>query len=460
MRAKKCLWALAALVLASAGVHASVNAEPAEPPIAADTPTSASGRPLSESYLIKQIQVDIAKSLWDQIQWFIGSTGATYDPTADSATTWACALDSDEWTPDNQTIRWTIGDQQQFTCMTLTFKNPVYTDDTELVYGTPRVVTGVDQDLGSKAARVNNRGRETTTHEVESSFDITQSVESTFTQDFSFDVTVSNKTTISEGSEEAGGKFEDKLTATFGSHFGQSKSRTQAQATDQTDTIKDEIPIDADDDVLITFSNAPITTHVPFSVDGYIDFEIDLILPGAWDWAFGDTGGFALNKAWRDCFATDHNPGWKNRGRHRTGQDTSESVGPTSTFSFNTLGEFMDIWWGVSTDWPLLAPERGCVPDWWHDPATQHSLTAIEDVQRRKIVMSGTQTRTSKTATTMTITSLGDCSLSDADGITADAKEGKDSSVNCAKDLRSTADHTQRAPAKTAGGDSDGGNDG
>ena len=82
----------------------------------------------------------------------------------------------------------------------------------------------------------------------------------------------------------------------------------------------------------------------------------------------------------------------------------------------------MDVWWGVSTDWPLLNRDHGCVPAWWDDQATQGNLTAIEDQDRRKIVLSGTQTRKSQTATTMTITDLGDCGDDVADGIAADAE--------------------------------------
>lgn len=380
-------------------------------------PVRAVDRPLSESYLLKQIQLDLAHAMYDQIAWFIGECTLKIGPNGDT------------WTPQDQVILFEFNRDRSMDYFKIGFVNPAYTDDTKLVYGPARVVTGPDDNLGSKAARINNRGREATTHHVESTFEIAQSVESTFTQEFSFDVTLQNETTITEGSDEAGGKFEDKLTATFGTHFGNSKSRTTAQSTDQTDTIADDIPIDADDDVLITFSNAPITTHVPFSVDGFFDFGIEMTIPGWWDWAFGESSGEIKggNPTWINAFRYDRQqPGWQKATRSRTGQDVHQGVGPDFTFSFDSLSDFMDVWWGISTDFPRLARDRKLVPAWWDDAATKANLISIEDPQRRKIVLAGTQVRTSKTATTMTITSLAGMSEDDANKVVEDIRNGAD----------------------------------
>ena len=411
--------------------------------VADGPPASATDRPLSESYLLKQIQADLAQAIYQQVAWFIGHPNA------------AVTMDGDSWTAQDQRFRFGFTDSKGITewvIAEIAFRDPGYTDDTKLVYGPTRMATGPDDNLGAKAARVNNRGREATTHHVESTFEVSQSVESTFTQDFSFDVTLENETTITEGSDEAGGKFEDKLTATFGSHFGNSKSKTTAESTDQTDTIADDIPIDADDDVLITFSNAPIETHVPFSVDGFFGFGIDLTLSGMWDWVAGESDGwhFGVNKSWVNAFRYDRQqPGWKKATRSRTGQDSGQGVGPDWTFSFGSLSDFMDVWYGISTDFPRLDRARKLVPAWWDDAATKANLLSIEDPQRRKIVLAGTQVRTSKTATTMTITSLGGMSEDDADDVLRRIRDGEDVfsiDVEGIKRGDPTSEKTTRAP--------------
>ncbi|MXY24984.1 MAG: hypothetical protein F4Y45_10740 [Acidobacteria bacterium] len=399
-------------------------------------PTLEEGRPLSESFLLKRIQVDIATALARQIGWFIGSED---DDWIDD-----CPVNGDHWTPDKQVV-W-FGNPHR-PCLGISFSEPRYTDDTQLVYGPTRPVTGALDPLSSEAQRVTNNSPEPDTHHVEKKFDIAQSVESSFTQDMSFDVTLQNETSIQAGSAEAGGKLEDKLTATFGSHFGTSKTRTEAQATDQEDTIADDVTIDAHGDVLLEFSNAPVTVHVAFSVNGYYDFAVRLIIPGWWDWAYGGDDGRYRNAAWRPCFATRENPGWANALHEREYWDVAEGVGATTYIDFASLADVLDVWWGVSTDWPLLNRDHGCVPAWWDDPATHANLTAIEDPERRKIVLAGTQTRTSKTATTMTITSLASCD--DPEAILDQARHGQDWHDDCPSAEQRGTSESHRTPKKT-----------
>lgn len=404
MKLKHLLIALAALLLIG-GFAAGQR------PDAPDSDASAD-RPLSESYLLKQIQLSLATDIAQQTGWFIGHQ--------DDDFLIDCAPDGDRWTVDNQAIWFGNPDRP---CLGIRFSDPHYTDDTQLVYGTPRVVTGAFQNKQGEAQRIDAREHpDGDAHKVSKSFEISQSVESSFAQDFSFDVTLQNETEVEAGSAEAGGKFEDKLTATFGTHFGTQRSKTEAQATDQVDTIEDEFPVAGGSDTLVTFSNAPITEHVPFAVDGYYDFGIEMIIPGFWDWAYGGDDGRYHNPTWRTCFATAENPGWKSGQHVREYWDVAEGVGPTTYLQFDSLANLMDIWWGVSTDWPLLGRDHDCVPTWWDDAATQGNLTAIESQDRRKIVLSGTQTRKSSTATTMTITDLSDCGDDVADGIASDAE--------------------------------------
>lgn len=404
-----------------------------------DAPDVDAGRPLSESFLLKRIQVGLATDIAAQVGWLLG-------PTDDNWLT-DCPVDGDRWTPQDQVVWFGNPDRP---CLGLRFTDPHYTDDTELSYGTPRVVTGALENKLGEAQRVDARDHpDGDTHKVSKSFEISQSVESSFSQDFSFDVTLQNETEVEAGSAEAGGKFEDKLTATFGTHFGTARTRTQAEATDQVDTIEDEFPIEGGSDTLVTFANAPITEHVPFSVNGYYDFDVELIIPGFWDWAYGGDDGRHYNPAWRACFANSENPGWKSAQHTREYWDSAEGVGPTAYLQFDSLADLMDVWWGVSTDWPLLNRDHGCVPAWWDDQATQDNLTAIEDQDRRKIVLSGTQTRKSQTATTMTITDLGDCGGDVADGIAADAENASfdPGNYDCALEVE-TRD-AKRAPVRT-----------
>ena len=397
--------------------------------------------PPSESYALREIQTNLARdiiSMWVTMsQPIFANANAINDGIPFNG---GCKPNPYSW--ETQRMRVNFGPETDHNCVAVTFVKVVYTDDTDLTYSNPRVVEGPLGNLpGSESdRRINNRDGSRTGEEleIEQSFTIEQSVESKSATDFSVDVTVESTTKVTVGGDEVGGSFEEELKTTFGSHFGQSEEETKAQSTAQTDSVKAAFTVSDGQDILAVFSNKPITTKVDYSVNGYYDFGIVLTLNhygdtwwnntryngGRWGSEISDAYWYELsrNNYFNRCFATNDNPGWRNR--------SIGSGGPThwGEFHFDSLQDFLDMFEGTNVDWPRLGDddcsiERG-ITDYegmWPHIADWIKLT--EDKHRRKIVLKGNQTRDSESAVRLTFYDLSKCSEDDADNAEDNAED-------------------------------------
>jgi len=393
--------------------------------------------PPSESYALREMHISLARDIMGMFltmsQPFFANTNAINDgiPSGNML------INPYSWEKKNMRVN--FGAESDKRGFAVVFKNPIYTDDTDLKYGTPRVVEGPLGNLpGSESdRRVNNRyGTQPKELEIEEAFEISQSVESKAASEFSVDVTVESTTKVTVGGEETGGSFEEELKTTFGSHFGKSEEETKAESQTQTDSLKAAFSAEAGQDILATFSNKPLTTHVDYSVDGYYDFGITIIVNnidnawwnntryngGRWGSEISDEDWYmsSRNNYYNRAFATNDNPGYRNR------------IGNTpygwAGFEFSSIQDFIDMFNGVHVDWPRLGDpdadiERGKTDYEGMWPGIARWIDLTQDKQRRKIVLNGTQTRNSESAVRLTFYDLSGCPEADADNAEDNAED-------------------------------------
>ena len=294
-------------------------------------------------------------------------------------------------------------------------------------------------DIGNVESYDNtNSTSESQLVKIAKEFSIEQSVGSEFSEDFSFDTTVESETKVTAGGEEFGGSFEETLKISFGSHFGQQETETKEESTARTDSIEIEIEQPPGTTYFFLFSNAPRTRTRDFSVNGYLDWSIDMVLTNQYNmwWnnspaKWGGNGTAAdFQSASRDyyfnrCWMTDGNPGWVHRGV------TDDHV---VTLSFDDTDDWVAMFTGESEKWPRMG-DSDCdlsnSANWRTGYGKDTDFYILErvkqmaDIERRKIVLTGTQVQHSETAMTLQVLDLSDLDTEDIERIKDRADDGK-----------------------------------
>jgi len=429
---------------------------------------SANTNPPSESYAIRQITLSLARDIAGSFATAVLPIYAHHreDIEKTGVIQNGCAMNPYSWKKDHMRIN--FGPPSTKWCMSVTFSNPRYTDDTELVYGDPHLVESPDQNIPDAAFRIDNRNSEKEALQtISKSFEVEQSVESSMSSTMTFDVTIGTETSV--GGEYAGASFEQSLSTEFHTGFEESKERTTAESKTRTDEFDTEYEVGEGRDVMFTFSNAPLTTTVDYSVDGYYDFDIKISGNNAANWWWNNTrfnggryGSYTPDDQWNldsrynfynRCFATDKNPGWKDRN-----QSANEGW---FSISFTGLKDYADMFRGVHVDWPRFG-DHDCSMElgetsyegMW--PGVGDWLDDILNPDRTKIVLTGTQTRSSASSTTLTITDLTGCTEDEAKAAADRAEKDTNSDdvfTEDVKDCSTEVDKRKSAPAT-------GGNDG
>ena len=334
--------------------------------------------------------------------------------------------------------------------VTVYFYDPHYTSDTNLKYGPWKPQNGIE--VGDVESYVNrNNSDESQLVKIAKSFEIAQSVGSEFKQDFSFDTTVSSESKVTAGGEEFGGSFEQTLTLTFGSHFGQEETETKELSETRTDAIELELDQPAGKVYFFLFSNAPVTAERDFDVNGYLDWKIDLELNSlgyTW-WAntqgHGGAWGYDKNSLnWDPNFQEEsrwnyYNRAWANSGN--PGYNARWSYVDSGKiryvrFSFENMEDFASMFTGDSEKWPMMADESRDLsnPENWRTDPDGHArdsgllsvrVKEMADPERRKIVLKGTQTHDSKTAMTLSVYDITDLTDDQVDEMRNRADDGK-----------------------------------
>lgn len=403
--------------------------------------------PPSESYALRLIQNSLARDLmgmWVQVSMPLWASGSAIDDGIPLGRgNWHCPFDAYSWERGGQYTRVFFGGVDDPLCMKIRFSEVRYTDDTDLEYSNPRTREGPRQSLpGSESdRRINNRNGLRTGEEMEisQSFEIEQSVESKSATEFALDMTQEATSKVTVGGEELGGSFEQELKVSFGEHFGSSEEQTKAESQTQTDEVKAVFRVEDGQDILAIFSNQPITTDVDYTVNGYYDMTIEVVINSIWNWNWNNTsrsnGGNqpdsfinsdnARHNYHNRCIATHDNPGWRNRDQHEPAG--GGYPGDFARLKFDSLEDYFDFFRGEHADWPRLgdpdcSAERGLTDYYGMWPRLVYAdgdnpswIDLAGDKDRRRIELSGTQTRKSESAVTLTFYDMSGCSEEDAD---------------------------------------------
>ena len=354
-------------------------------------PLSAEDPPVvPESYVLKQRQHEFADNIW---KWINNVSQAYVRNKWHDGSRADCSM----WTPSDQRCTYTGGWEHQ--PPSIVFKEPFYSPDTKIVYGSPVPVKDVDENVAGQAADANNRqGEKDFDYELSRGFSLENTVSSTFTRAYELDVTLSSKTTI-EGSY-AGVKLEEELTATLETDFSQSESQTKQFITARTQEIKETVVVPAFKHYIIRFAERQETDNVPYTVRGVFDWAFCIGIPdekiGGWGWIFRQT--------------------WVN---NNPGNDDGE-------LCFSSITDFRQAVYGYNPAWPHVPNGyfKGNTTDWFTDDSW------------RLVSLTGQQKRLAVAENSIVILDVTDCSDDDVDGIKSALDkpfDGKLSGWACAK---------------------------
>ena len=259
---------------------------------------------LSESYLIKRMQYQWSNKI--AYLWWVGGFMEWTFPSIN--------VDGEYWSKGNQKFWWYGApgcDTDDCAEWSIVYSDPRYTSDTKLEYGTPKILRNALENEGGKSDCVDNRQRTADIeHEIDQSFTIDHEKSSTLSTEFSTDVTASTETTIGVGAE-AGPSFEEKLSVTFGAHFGSAEEKSKTDSTSTEQAYSDTEVVEAGKHVCFTFSTRNEHLEVPFQVDGYLDWDFTLRLPTG-DHTKPDPE-LEFQRAFYQYVGTNENLGWRNR---------------------------------------------------------------------------------------------------------------------------------------------------
>ena len=227
---------------------------------------SASVQP-NQSYLVKQMQYEIAKQLTPMIAELATGRGPKGHTLEDGQPGWLLKPPS-KWRKDNQVFDYHhIG--------SLRFENARFDPEhSNIQYGPKRVAANVAVNVDEKTKLI-KAGTDISVS-YEESVDLTNSFSTAISQGMTLDISskVSSETTVS--GTYAGVSAEEKVSAEFGVDVSKSKEEEQEKSEEGTESEKLSIEFDAKagNNYLVTISKEHETTYQDFVIDGVMDFDI------------------------------------------------------------------------------------------------------------------------------------------------------------------------------------------
>ena len=229
----------------------------------------------NQSYLVKQQQVIVASCMASMIKELSNTTD------------WAPNIWDHPTTVVSSTAAWRVTDQSIWLFPRssgapyprIHFTNARWDPNSStVVYGAKKVAEDVNVNSDGKTKLIRNDTAGTISVKYSESEAVTNSFSSSITHGLTMNMSVSSETTVS--GTYTGVSAEEKVTAEFGVETTSEESQEKAQEGTSEASVDIEFDAEPGQYYLITITKEHVTTYQPFTIDGIMDFDIEIQMPG------------------------------------------------------------------------------------------------------------------------------------------------------------------------------------
>ena len=154
-----------------------------------------------------------------------------------------------------------------------------------VVYGEKKVAQDVNINSSGKTKLIRNDSESIIVVKYAESESVTNSFSSSITHGLTLDMSVSSETTVS--GSYAGVSAEEKVTAEFGVETTSEESQAESEEGTTEESVEIEFEAEPGKYYLVTITKEHKTTYQPFTIDGIMDYDIEIITPGNEDGRLG-----------------------------------------------------------------------------------------------------------------------------------------------------------------------------
>ena len=229
----------------------------------------------NQSYLVKQQQIVVASCMSSMIRELSNTTD------------WAPAIWNHPTTVVSSPVAWRVTDQSLWLFARdpraprprITFTKARWDPNaSKIVYGEKKIAQDVDvNSTGNTKLILNDSDTKVhITYTVSESE--TNSFSSSITHGLTMNMSVSSETTVS--GSYAGVSAEEKVTAEFGVETSSEESQEKSQEGTTEQAVDIEFDADPGHYYLVTITKEHAVSYQPFTIDGIMDFDVEIQMPG------------------------------------------------------------------------------------------------------------------------------------------------------------------------------------
>ena len=297
----------------------------------------------NQSYLVKQQQIVVASCMASMIR--------ELSNTSD----WASGIWEHPTTVVSSPVAWRVTDQSIYLFPRdpraphprITFTKARWDpNSSKIVYGEKKIAQDVDVNStgNTKLIRNDSDTKVHVTYTVAESE--TNAFSSSITHGLTMNMSVTSETTVS--GSYAGVSAEEKVTAEFGVETSSEESQEKSKEGTTEQSVNVEFDAEPGHYYLVTITKEHAVSYQPFTIDGIMDFDVEIQMPG-------NEGG--------------------RLGSHYPGNKVTTTGG---------IAGFLQFVYGYDTNYPSMAG--------FYDASysrTKNGIACVADPNRRRIQVSG-----------------------------------------------------------------------
>ena len=229
----------------------------------------------NQSYLAKQQQVVVASCMSSMIRELSNTTdwaaGVWNHPTTVVSSPAA-------WRVTDQSI-WLFARDPRAPRPRITFTKARWDPAaSKIVYGDKKIAQDVNVDSTGKTKIIRNDSDAIVSVKYEESEDVTNAFSSSITHGLTMNMSVSSETTVS--GSYAGVSAEEKVTAEFGVETTSEESQEKSEEGTKSESVNIEFDAAPGQYYLVTITKEHAVSYQPFTIDGIMDYDIEIQMPG------------------------------------------------------------------------------------------------------------------------------------------------------------------------------------
>ena len=269
----------------------------------------------NESYEIKRIE-EVASACVAAFMHQLGSPSPPRSGAAWDHESYIHFLTTDQWRKDNQKLWFHYDHHDGRKSEGVEFVTPFYGPESDFTEGTPKLLQNVDLNVdGLTKVFDNSRSRDPLHIAYEQAVELVNSVSVGVKQEFTFDLTVSEETTIS--GSYGGASLEQKLSTEVHTGFSKETSRDESESKTASDAVAIEFDCPAGAIKQVVCTKQRQRELIPVKGVFVVDFGMRLKLRHWWNHG---AGGVQFRESGQDLFEVDSVQGLYNLMR---GVDTN-----------------------------------------------------------------------------------------------------------------------------------------